>query len=49
MKENDYHNIHMKYQVHGTNILELGTKAIGRNFDSIPYPYLMVAWNIFSR
>ena len=47
MKENDYYNIHKKFQVHNTSIFGLGAKIkIGKwqqppstpNFHSLPYP-----------
>ena len=48
VRENDYHNVHRKFQVHSTNIFVLGAKTnITRwqpspstpNVDSLPYPY----------
>ena len=38
MKENDYYNMHQKFQVHGTTSFGIGAKTNIARFQPSPYP-----------
>ena len=44
MKENDYYNIHRKFQVHGASIFGLGAKTKIGKWQTPPLPLTLTAY-----